>query len=218
MHFVRLRAVAAVFALLGLCAPRTLAGSGNEATIAAASDLRGAFGEIIAAYRRAHPGDAIKVVYGSSGRFFRQIENGAPFDLYFSADVAYPAGLAKKGLTAGPVTPYARGRLVLWSAARDVRGLTLADLRRDDIRTIAIANPAHAPYGKRAREALRHYGLWAALKPKLVFGENIAQAMHYVRAGAADVGLIALSLMHDPALGKSAGYALIPANSHQPLV
>ena len=193
----------------------------GQITIAAASDLKFAMDEIAASFRKAHPGDIVEVVYGSSGNFHAQIQQGAPFDLFFSADIAYPRELARRGLAASEVKPYAIGRIVLWSASLDATQMTLASLADPKITRIAIANPKHAPYGKRAEEALRAAGVWEKVEPKLVYGENIAQTAQYVQTGNAQVGVIALSLAVNPELkgklGGKGGYWLIPDNLHQPL-
>jgi len=205
---------ACTFLLLFLAAP---AWAGDRITIAAAADLKFALEEIVFAFRQAHPADQVETIYGSSGKFHTQIQQGAPFDLYFSADIAYPRLLEKEGLAASPVRPYAFGRIVLWSASRDARKLTLADLADPSIRKIAIANPRHAPYGKRAEEALRSVGLWEKVKDRLVMGENIAQTAQYVQSGNADVGIIALSLALNKELAAKGGYALIDDKLHAPL-
>ncbi|MDP1932792.1 MAG: molybdate ABC transporter substrate-binding protein, partial [Gammaproteobacteria bacterium] len=169
-------------------------------TIVAASDLRYALDEIVAAYIAEHPEHQPSVIYGSSGQFHAQISNGAPYDLYFSADIVYPQMLHEAGLTADEPAIYALGRIVLWSANRDASTLHLSDLVRDDIRRIAIAQPEHAPYGQRAQEALEATGIWSTVQPKLVFGENIAHAAQMAESGAADIGIIALSLALFPTM------------------
>lgn len=194
-----------------------LGAQAGQITIAAASDLKFAMDEIAASFRKAHPGDDVEVVYGSSGNFHAQIQQGAPFDLFFSADIAYPRELARRGLAASEVKPYAIGRIVLWSARLDATQMTLASLTDPKITRIAIANPKHAPYGKRAEEALRAAGLWEKVEPKLVYGENIAQTAQYVQTGNAQAGIIALSLAVNPELAGKGGYWLIPGNLHQPL-
>lgn len=200
--------------VIGLIAPAALAGS---LTIAAAADLKFAMDEIVAAFRKAHPDDKIDVIYGSSGKFHTQIQQGAPFDLYFSADIAFPKGLEEKGLSAGPTRPYAIGRIVLWSNVRDATQMTLQDLADPTIRKIAIANPRHAPYGKRAEEALRSVGLWDPLQGKIVQGENIAQTAQFIQTGNAEVGIIALALALNPTLAEAGGYHLIDDSLHEPL-
>lgn len=185
--------------------------------IAAAADLKFCLDAIIASFKQAHPGSSINVSYGSSGNFATQIRENAPFDLFFSADIEYPRQLQKDGLTASAVTPYAVGRIVLWSATVDASRLTLTDLARNDIGKIAIANPRHAPYGKRAEEALRASGVWNKVRAKLVFGENIAQTAQFVQSGNAQVGIIALSLAVSPQLSGQGRYSVIPDTLHQPL-
>lgn len=196
-------------------APNALAA--EKLTIAAAADLKYCLDQVVAAFRQAHTSADIGVVYGSSGNFKTQIEQGAPFDLYFSADIAYPRELARAGFAASEVQPYATGRLVLWSKVVDAGKLTLTDLARPEIRKIAIANPQHAPYGKRAEEALRTSGVWEKVQSKLVYGENIAQAAQFAQTGNADVGIIALSLVMGAQIAGEGSYSLVPDNLHQPL-
>lgn len=185
--------------------------------IAAAADLKFAMDEIIADFKQLQPGDQVEVIYGSSGKFHTQIQQGAPYDLFFSADSAFPRELMKKGLTASEVKPYALGRVVLWSTSLDATQLTLASLTDPEITRIAIANPKHAPYGKRAEEALKAAGLWDRLQPKFVYGDNIAHTAQFVQTGNAQVGIIALSLALSPELSQKGGYYLIPERLHNPL-
>lgn len=210
----RLLVATLVILVASLSAPAALAGS---LTIVAAADVKFAMDEIVAAFREAHPDDRIRVIYGSSGKFHTQIQQGAPFDLYFSADIAFPRGLEEKGLSAGPTRPYAVGRIVLWSNVRDATQMTLQDLADPTIRKIAIANPRHAPYGMRAEEALRSVGLWDPLQGKIVQGENIAQTAQFVQTGNAEVGIIALALALNPTLAEAGGYHLIDDSLHEPL-
>jgi molybdate transport system substrate-binding protein len=202
--------------LLALFAPLS-ALAGGSITIAAAADLKFAMDEIVQAFRATRPDESIEVIYGSSGKFNTQIRQGAPFDLYFSADIAFPRELEKAGLAAGATRPYAVGRIVLWSNSRDASRMTLADLLDPAIAKIAIANPRHAPYGKRAEEALRSAGLWEKLQGKLVMGENIAQTAQFVQTGNAQVGIIALSLALNPTLARAGGHGLIDDSLHAPL-
>jgi len=211
-----MNAIRACFALL-ICLFSLPALAGGKITIAAAADLKFALEEILVAFRQANPADEVETIYGSSGKFHTQIQQGAPFDLYFSADIEYPRLLAKEGFSASAARPYAVGRIVLWSVSRDARQMTLADLADPAIRKIAIANPRHAPYGKRAEEALRAAGVWDKVESRLVMGENIAQTAQYVQTGNADVGIIALSLALNKELATKGGYALIPGKLHQPL-
>lgn len=207
-------AFAMVIAVVLAAAPA----AAGSLTIAAASDLKFAFGEIVESFRKNHPDDKIEVIFGSSGKMMAQIINGAPFDLYFSADIAYPRELAAKGLTAGDPVPYAIGRLVLWSPDRTIATAGLSGLPKlKELRRLAIANPEHAPYGRRAQEALERAGVWTALKPKLVLGENIAQTMKFVDSGAAEAGIVALSLVKAPTMDGRGHWTLIPADAHPPL-
>jgi len=189
----------------------------GEITIAAASDLRFAMDELVAGFRLAHPGDTVEVVYGSSGSFNAQIRQGAPYDLYFSADIAYARDLERDGFASGSVQGYAVGRIVLWSAQLDASTLSLASLTEARFTRIAIANPQLAPYGRRAEEALRAAGVWPQVEPKLVYGENIAQTAQFVQTGNAQVGIIALALALSPELASAGPYLLIPDTLHAPL-
>jgi molybdate transport system substrate-binding protein len=189
----------------------------EKITVAAAADLKFAMDEIITTFHKAHPSEDVSVVFGSSGNFYTQIQQGAPYDMFFSADIGFPRELAKNGLTASEVKPYAVGRIVLWSASHDATKMTLASLTDPKFTYIAIANPKHAPYGKRAEEALRASGLWEKIEPKLVYGESIAQTAQFVESGNAQVGIIALSLAVNPELANKGGYWLIPDNLHAPL-
>jgi molybdate transport system substrate-binding protein len=195
---------------------QTFSQNQQKVLVAAASDLRFAMDSIVQVY----PGtQEIEVIYGSSGKFYEQISNGAPFDLYFSADLVYPKKLMENGKAASEIFPYGIGRLVLWSK-KDFGGkLSMEILKETQIRKVAIANPRHAPYGQRAEETLKHFNLFEQVKPKLVFGENIAQTAQFVGSGAADIGIIALSLALSPNMKKlNPNYYLIPESSHQPLL
>lgn len=189
----------------------------DEIRLAAAADLRFAMDEIISVFKQQHPNDRIEVSYGSSGKFHSQIQNGAPFDLFFSADIALPRSLAQAGQASGEVHSYAIGRIVLWSLRRDGQALNLNDLPRTKISRIAIANPKHAPYGMRAVEALKTAKVWSSVENRLVYGENIAQTAQFVQTGNAEVGIIALSLAITPEFTASGHYTLIPADMHMPL-
>ncbi len=189
----------------------------EKATIAAAADLKFAMDEIITTFKQANAADQVDVVYGSSGKFHTQIQQEAPYDLFFSADIGFPRELAKAGFAASEVKPYALGRIVLWSATMDASKLTLASLADPKITRVAIANPKHAPYGKRAAEALQAAGVWDKVEPKLVYGENIAHTAQFVQTGNAQVGIIALALALSPELASKGGYWLIPDNLHAPL-
>lgn len=205
------------FALMFVLALLSGAAQAEKLTLAAAADLKYAMVEVVQGFKAQHAGDDIEVVYGSSGKFLTQIRNGAPFDLYFSADIVYPRELAKQGLAAGEVRPYAVGRLVLWSLKPELAKTPLKALPQVAIRRFAIANPQHAPYGRRAQEALQHEGVWEAMQPRLVLGENIAHAAQFVDSGAAEAGIVALSLAMSPTLQGKGAWTLIPAEWHAPL-
>jgi len=198
--------------------PASVPSQSSEVLIAAAADLKFAMDSAIAVFTRTNPSITVKVVYGSSGNFFQQISNGAPFDLFFSADIDYPRQLQQKKLTISDPKLYGVGQLVLWSKDLDPAKEGMNTLLNNSIKKIAIANPQHAPYGKRAEESLRYYQLYDKIKDKLVLGENIAQTAQYAQSGAADAGIIALSLALSPTMRQTGGkYWLIPAASHQPL-
>lgn len=193
--------------------------AGTEVLVAAAADLRFAMDSLVVIFSRNNPDIAVKVTYGSSGNFFEQIKNGAPFDLYFSADIDYPRQLKEQNKTLGAVHVYGTGQLVLWSKTIDPAKQRMNTLLDRGVTKIAVANPAHAPYGKRAEEALHYYNLYDKVRDKLVMGENIAQAAQYAQAGVAEVGIIALSLALSPTMQGAGGkYWLIPAAAHQPLL
>lgn len=189
----------------------------DNLTIAAASDLKFALEEIIVLFKHTHPSAQIATVYGSSGKLSTQIRLGAPYDIFFSADIAYPRELHQAGLSASPVYSYGVGHIVIWSASLATREVSLSDLADPRISKIALANPKHAPYGKRAKEALTATGMWDKIVHKLVYGENVAQAAQFVQTGNAQIGIIALSLARSPALIGQGSYTLIPGNLHQPL-
>ncbi len=210
---MRLATIVSVVVALAL----TTFAHAEPVTVAAAADLKFALDEIVASFRKANPGEQIDLVYGSSGKFFTQIQQSAPYDIFFSADIAFPQELVKRGFAASEVRPYAFGRIVLWSASMDASKMTLASLADPKITRIAIADPKHAPYGKRAKEALIAAGVWDKIEPKLVYGENIGQATQWVLTGNAQVGIIALSLAVNSELASKGGYWPIPTTLHQPL-
>lgn len=188
----------------------------EEITIAAASDLNFAFREIVTEYEKVS-GDQVRLTLGSSGNFFAQIQNGAPFDLYFSADISYPKKLEEAGLAvSGSLYPYAIGRIVLWAGNESHLDLSkgLEVLREPTVKKIAIANPKHAPYGRAAVAAMEHVQVYERVKDKLVLGENISQAAQFVESGAADVGIIALSLALASPMQAAGHYWEIPADAH----
>lgn len=189
----------------------------QEVTVAAAADLTYCLPVIDAGFEKANPAAVVKVSFGSSGNFSQEIRNGAPFDVFLSADMQYPATLAKDGLVEAPVI-YAEGRLVLWTMKNGVdvsRGLTA--LLDPAVKHVALANPEHAPYGRAAKAALTHEHLWEELTPKFVYGENIAQAAQYVQTGNADAGFVAMSLVAAPQFAHAGHYNEIPAEDYPAL-
>lgn len=190
--------------------------------IAAASDLRGAL-EAIAARCEADHGTRVTLVFGSSGVLARQIVDGAPFDLFLSADEAYVTQVVDAGRAADPGVLYAIGRLALFAP----HGSRLAlDPQLEGLRRLlatgrplrfAIANPAHAPYGRAAEATLRAAGIWTTIQPSLVLGENVSQAAQFAASGNAVGGLIAYSLAVVPPLRDQGTFVLVPASAHPPL-
>ena len=191
--------------------------------IAAAADLRFALDEIAADFRRA-TGQDVRIVYGSSGNFRRQIAEGAPFELFLSADESYIVALAREGFMIDDGVPYAIGRIALVVPAGsplklDGELVDLAAAASDGrVRRFAIANPEHAPYGRAAREALQKARAWDALQDRLVLGENVAQATQFAVSGGAQGGIVALSLARSPEVAGRARFVVIPDQMHAPLV
>ena len=191
-------------------------------TVAAASDLKFALEEVSARFER-ETGHNVRIVFGSSGNFYSQILQGAPFQMFMSADQDFVFKLADAGKTADRGRLYGLGRIGILvptgSPLRADEGLKdlAAALKDGRLKKFAIANPEHAPYGARAKEALQSVGLWQAIEPKLVLGENISQAAQFATSGSAQGGIIALSLAKAPAVGKLGAFALIPQAWHTPL-
>jgi len=191
----------------------------EEITIAAASDLNFAFREIATEYEKAS-GNQVRLTLGSSGNFYAQIQNGAPFDLYFSADIAFPRKLEEAGLTVpGSLYQYAVGRIVLWTGHESRIDVTkgFEALREPTVKKIAIANPKHAPYGRAAVAAMEYFKVYDQVKDKLILGENISQAAQFIESGACDIGIIALSLAIAPAMKSKGTYWEVPAEAHPSL-
>jgi molybdate transport system substrate-binding protein len=203
--------------LLSTLAPQHADAQGSPIRIAAASDMKFALDSIVNIFQRI-ANAKVQVTYGSSGKLSEQISNGAPFDIFFSADIAYAESLATNGFAIGEPELYATGRIVLWSKIVDPSAPELRGLLSPWVKHIAIANPQHAPYGQRAVEAMRYYQVYDKVKGKLVYGENISQASQYLYSGAAEIGIIALSLAKSPPMLKQGGrYYLIPAEAHHSL-
>src|SRR5437016_5790719 len=189
---------------------------GREIRVAAAADLKFAMEELSQQFEK-QTGTRVNVTYGSSGNFFSQIQNGAPFDLFFSADIEYPRKLEAAGLTEpGTLYEYAVGRIVIWMPADakvDVARQGWKSLLDASIEKIAIANPGHAPYGRAAVAALQRADIYKQVKIKLVYGENISQAAQFVQSGSAQAGIVALSLAISPAMRDGKRWE-IPAEMH----
>ncbi len=192
----------------------------EEITVGAAADLNYALNDLAARFTKS-TGTQVKLSFGASGNLFSQIQNGAPFDLFFSADSTYPQKLAEAGqVDANSLRTYAVGHLVLWvpkSVPLDPQELKMELLTRPEVTRIAIANSQHAPYGRAAMAALEHFGLKDKVASKLVMGENISQAAQFVQSGNAQAGLIALSLALSPAMKDAGHYWELPADSYPEL-
>lgn len=208
--------------LLALLFTAATARAADVPIIAAASDLQFALQDIATAFTR-DTGGMVKLAFGSSGNFRRQIAEGAPFELFLSADEAYVQALAREGRTRDQGMVYGVGRIVLVAAIDsplipDAAFNNLkAALAATRIERFAIANPDHAPYGRAAREALMRAGVWAAVKPRLVLGENVAQAAQFAASSSAQGGIISYAQVLSPALRNRLRYVLIPAERHAPL-
>ena len=191
-------------------------------TVAAASDLRHALVAIIHAFHQSHPEIDVQPTFAASGTLHAQIANGAPFDLFLAADIAYAESVAEEGLAErDDVFRYGTGRLVVWvpqACPVDIDAVGIQALLDPAIRRIAIANPRHAPYGRAAEAALEHYGLRDRVQPKLVLGENVAEAAQFVASGAADAAVIARAIAESPAMQPHGRAWLVPADAHPPLV
>jgi molybdate transport system substrate-binding protein len=210
-HYVHARNAASM--------PQATAKPCGTVTVAAASDLTYAMNEIAVNFEKA-TGCSVRLIMGSSGNFLTQIENGAPFDVFFSADIAYPKKLEAEGLaTPGTTYIYAIGKILLWTRndSRVDVGKGFPSLRDPAVKKIAIANPDHAPYGRAAEEALRQSGVYDAVKDRLVLGENISQAAEFVESGNADAGIVALSLVLSPTMKDKGRAWKIPENLYTPI-
>jgi molybdate transport system substrate-binding protein len=209
---VSLIAVLAVAFVSRLCAAQ-------EITIAAAADLQSAMQDMAARFQK-ETGKTVKLIYGSSGNFFQQIQNGAPFDMFFSANLEYPKKLEAAGLTdPGTYYQYAKGKIVIWVAKDSKLDLSsgLHSLLEPSVKKIAVANPQHAPYGQAAVAAMQKENIYDKVKDKFVLGENISQTASFVISGSADVGIVALSLALSPNMKDRGRYAEVPASEYPPI-
>ena len=204
--------------LLLLCT--TTFAAAQEITVAAAADMSAALPQVVAAYTK-RTGQAVRLSFGSSGNLTNQIRNGAPFDVFFSADEEYPQELITEGLAVkDTLYRYAVGRLVLWvprNSPLDLSNLGIQALLDPSVKKISIANPAHAPYGRAAEAALRYFGIYEQVSGRLVLGENVSQAAQFVESGNAQAGLIALSHALAPALKDKGRYWEVPLDAYPTL-
>jgi molybdate transport system substrate-binding protein len=191
----------------------------QEITVAAAADLQFAFQDVGSRFQK-DSGHNVKLIFGSSGNFFAQIQNGAPFDIFLSADIGYPQKLEAAALTEpGTLYEYAIGKVVLLTPKASPLDLKrgLPGLLDPQVKKIAIANPEHAPYGRAAVAALQHEKLYDQVSAKFVLGENISQTGTFVVSGSADVGIVALSLAVAPSMQEKVNYVAIPDDEYPPI-
>jgi molybdate transport system substrate-binding protein len=189
-----------------------------QVRIAAAASLKPILPDLITAFSKTNPDLSITATYGASGNFYSQLVNAAPFDLFLSADLSYPQKLSDAGLTAAGPREYAAGRLVIWTLKSS--GLDISDLRivsDSRVKKLAIANPAHAPYGRAAQRALELANLMDAVKDKLVLGESVEQAATFVRTGAAEVGILTKSQAVSSPMKDDGVFTDIPDALYDPI-
>ena len=192
-------------------------GHGEEIRVAAASNFRPAM-KALAKRFEANTGVELTLIFGSTGKQYAQIRNGAPFDVFLAADTERPALLEQEGMAvAGSRFTYALGKLVLWSPKKDVVDSQGLVLQHGEFRRLAIANPGLAPYGKAAQQTLESLGLWDKLDERLVLGENIGQTFHFVSSGAAELGLVALSQIKHPGRPIKGSYWEVPHTLFEPI-
>jgi molybdate transport system substrate-binding protein len=217
--FCKIPAAAGAILLFAAFLSRPALAQQQQIRIAAAADLQFAMPELAGQFEK-QSGATVIVSYGSSGNFFSQIQNGAPFDLFFSADISYPRKLETADLCEpGTLFPYAFGRIVIWMPSGSPDDVLISGwkaLLDPSVRKIAVANPAHAPYGRAAVAALRSAGIYGQVKDKLVYGENISQAAQFAQSGSAQAGILAFSLVLSTAM-RGGRYWVIPQNLYPPL-
>lgn len=191
--------------------------SAAQVTVAAAADLNAALTELAASYEKSG-GGAVRLSFGSSGNLFHQIQNGAPFDVFFSADLDYPNRLIEAGLAEkSSFYRYAVGQLVLWvpaSSPLDVEHRGMDSLLDPSVKKISLANPEHAPYGRAAVAALRHFGVYEKVSDRFVLGENVSQAAQFVESGNAQLGLISLTAASTEHFKEIGTYVLVPTTQY----
>lgn len=218
-HLVSLGLIVLLMLVSGASVPWAEA-AGGEITVAAAADLSSALQEVAANYEKS-AGVTVKLSFGASGSLTQQIQNGAPFDVFFSADMDYPRQLIAGGQAErATLYRYAVGRLVLWvpkDSPLDVEHKGMDVLLDPSVKMISIANPQHAPYGRAAVAALQHYGLYEKLGSRLILGENISQAAQFVESGNVQAGFVALAHAVAPAMQGKGKYWIVPAEAYPPL-
>jgi molybdate transport system substrate-binding protein len=191
----------------------------QEIAVAAAADLQAAMQDVAARFER-ETGKKVKVIFGSSGNFFLQTQNGAPFDMFFSANLDYPKKLERAGLIEnGSYYQYAKGKIVVWVPNDSKKNVNsgLKALIDPNVKKIAIANPLHAPYGQAAVSAMQREGIYDKVKDRFVLGENISQTASFVVSGSADIGVLALSLALSPNMKDKGRYTEIPVDEYPPI-
>jgi molybdate transport system substrate-binding protein len=207
-----------VLAILGIVFISQLCAA-QEITVAAAADLQSAMQDVAARFEQ-ETGKKVKAIFGSSGNFFQQIQNGAPFDMFFSANLDYPKKLEAAGLIRkGSYYQYAQGKIVVWVPKDSKINLTpgLKVLLDPSVKKIAIANPLHAPYGQAAVSAMQKEGVYEKAKEKFVLGENISQTASFIVSGSADIGIVALSLALSPNMKDKGRYNEISTDEYPPI-
>ncbi|MFL5270535.1 MAG: molybdate ABC transporter substrate-binding protein [Anaeromyxobacteraceae bacterium] len=216
-HLLRHRRLLSVLALVAAPAfaraapPRLVA-------VAVAANLKPAFEELATRFQASRPGVEVRATYGASGSFFAQLANGAPFDLFLSADAEFPARVVEQGLADGKAFTYAYGKLVVWvpnGSPVDLEAKGLAALADPSVQRIAVANPDVAPYGRAARAALERAGLWERLRDRIVMGQNVSQTAQFVQSGNAQAGFVPLSLATIPPLSVEGRAWPVPGSSHE---
>ena len=202
--------IAIVFLILASCKEQ----ASEKVQIAAAANMQFPIKELMAAFEE-ETGIACNVSISSSGNLTNQIKNGAPYDIFLSADMSYPDDLYKNGFAPEPAKAYAFGKLVLWTSTDEIPTIEL--LTEDRIKHIAIGNPRLAPYGVAAQEVLQHYGLFETLREKYVFGESITQVNQFIDSGAAEVGFTALAVVKSPNNSGNGNWTELPEALYSPI-
>ena len=214
MRVRRVLLLVAALAVPGLAFPAEQ----QSVAVAVAANMRPGFEEIAARFQAKNPGVEVKATFGASGNFFAQISNGAPFDLFLSADADFPAKVVEKGLADGKAFTYAYGKLVVWvpkSSKLDLDRKGLAALADPSVQKIAIASPEVAPYGRAAKAALEKAGLYQQLQGRIVMGQSVSQTAQFVQSGNAQAGFLPLSLAKTPPLSDEGRAWPVPPSSYE---